>query len=70
MGNSWGSAKPGFIILICGIMGLIIAAIEQLAYDNEFIFHLYLEAAELPGLQILTIIIFLIAGAVLAAITS
>ena len=64
------SATPGLIILICGIMGLFLAAIEQLAYDNEFIFHLYLEAAEMPGLQIITIIIFLLVGGVLAAITS
>ena len=67
MGNS---AKPGLIILICGILGLFLAAIEQIAYDNEFIFHLYVEAAELPGLQILTIIVFLLAGGALAAVTS
>lgn len=67
MGNS---AKPGLIILVCGILGVFLAAIEQLAYDNEFIFHLYLEASELPGLQIITIIIFLLAGGVLAAISS
>lgn len=67
MGNS---AKPGIIILICGILGLILAAIEQIAFDQEYIFHLYVEAAELPGLQILTIIVFLLAGGALAAITS
>lgn len=71
MGNSWGSAKPGIIILVCGILGLIIAAIEQLAYDEGYILDLYItEAAQLPGLQILTIIVFLLAGCVLAAITS
>jgi len=64
------AAKPGLIVFVCGILGLIMAAIEQLAYDNEFIFHLYVEAAELPGLQILTIIIFLLAGGVLAAVSS
>jgi len=64
------AAKPGLIVFVCGILGLIMAAIEQLAYDNEFIFHLYVEATELPGLQILTIIIFLLAGCVLAAVTS
>ena len=64
------SATPGLIILVCGILGLFVAAIEQLAYDNEFIFHLYLEAAEMPGLQIITIIIFLLTGGVLAAISS
>jgi len=67
MGNS---AKPGLIILICGILGLFMAAIEQLAYDSEYIFHLYVGATELPGLQILTIILFLLAGGALAAISS
>ena len=67
MGNS---AKPGLIILICGILGLFLAAIEQIAFDQEYIFHLYVEAAELPGLQILTIIVFLLAGGTLAAVTS
>jgi len=65
-----GSAKPGLIIFVCGLLGLFLAAIEQLAYESEFIFHLYVEAAELPGLQILTIIVFLLAGCVLAAVTS
>jgi len=64
------SAKPGIIILVCGILGLILAAVEQIAFDSEFIFHLYVEAAELPGLQILTIIVFLLAGGCLAAVTS
>lgn len=67
MGNA---AKPGLIIFLMGILGLLLAFIEQLAFDNDLIFNLYLEAAELPGLQILTIIIFLLAGGVLAAVTS
>jgi len=46
------------------------AAIEQLAYDSEYIFHLYVSSAELPGLQILTIVLFLLAGGALAAISS
>lgn len=65
-----GSAKPGIIILICGILGVFVAAIEQLAYDNEWILHIYFEASEIPGMQILTIICFLLIGGVLAAISS
>ena len=65
-----GSAKPGLIIFVCGLLGLFLAAIEQLAFDNEYVLHLYVEVAELPGLQILTIIVFLLAGCALAAITS
>ena len=64
------AAKPGLIVFVCGILGLFMAAIMQIAYEKEYILHLYVEAAELPGLQILTIIIFLLAGGVLAAVTS
>ena len=35
-----GAATPGIIILVMGILGLFVAAAEQIAFDNEFIFHL------------------------------
>lgn len=67
----WGSAKPGFIILVSGILGFLLAIIEQLAYDNGYFLDEFItDSAMLPGLQILTIIIFLLAGAVLAALSS
>ena len=65
-----GSAKPGFIILICGILGIFVAAIEQIAYDNDWVLAIYFEAAEIPGFQILTIVLALLIGGVLAALTS
>ena len=65
-----GSAKPGIIILVCGILGMLVAAIEQIAYENEWIVSIYLESAEIPGMQILTILLFLVGGCVLAAISS
>jgi hypothetical protein len=65
------SAKPGIIIFVCGILGLIMAAILQLAYDSEYVITMYItEAADLPGLQIVVVILFLLIGGVLAAITS
>lgn len=64
------SAKPGLIIFICGILGVLLAAIEQIAFDNSYVLHLYLEAAQVPGLQILTILVCLLAGGALAAISS
>ena len=67
MGSNY---KAGFIILICGILGLFVAAIQQIAFDNEYILHIYFEAAELPGLQIITIILALLMGCVLAALSS
>lgn len=48
----------------------MVAAIEQLAYDNEWMLHIYFEASEIPGMQILTIIVFLLMEGVLAALSS
>jgi hypothetical protein len=65
------SAKPGLIILVCSLMGLIVAAIEQVAYDQEYLLNEYItEAAQLPGFQILTILFFMLVGGVLAALSS
>ena len=65
------SAKPGIIILLSGILGIFIASLEQFAYDNSWVIDLYMETSEqLVGLQILTIVWFMIMGSVLAAITS
>jgi hypothetical protein len=65
------SAKPGMIILVCGLLGLIMAAIEQVAYDNEWVLTVYItDASQLPGFQIITIVLFLLIGAVIAALTS
>lgn len=67
MGNS---AKPGIVVLVCGLIGLFVAAIEQIAFDNEIILHLSFEAADIVGLQILTIVIWLLIGGILAALSS
>lgn len=64
------SAKPAMIILVCGILGLIVCAIFQIAWDNSWILTLYLEDTEqLIGLQIMTIVLFLLAGGALGAIS-
>jgi len=65
-----GAAAPGIIILVMGILGLFLAAAEQIAYDNDFIINLYMEATEIPALQIVTIVLFLICGGILAAMNS
>jgi len=65
------SAKPGLIIFVAGILGLLIAAIEQLSYDNGYLLNEYFtESAQLISFQIITIVAFLIFGGCLAAITS
>lgn len=64
------SATPALIMFVMGIIGLLAAAVEQIAYDQEFVITKAVEAGELPGLQIITIVMFLIFGAVLAALNS
>ena len=66
-----GSGTPGLIIFVCGMLGLIIAGVEQLAYDNSFVLDLFItEASQLPGLQIITIVIFLLVGGILGALSN
>lgn len=65
------NAVPGLIILVTAILGFFIAVIEQLAYESGYVLDEYLaSASELPGLQILTIIVFMLMGCVLAAVSS
>lgn len=64
------SAKPGLIILVCGIMGVFLAAVEQYAWDNGWYSQLWWEAADLLGLQILTVVLALLIGGILAALRS
>ena len=64
------SGLPALILFVFGVVGLLVAAVEQIAFDNEFVLHLYLEVAEVPGLQIITIVMFLIFGAIAAALFS
>jgi hypothetical protein len=64
------SAKPGLIILVCGLLGLLMAAIQQILYANKYLLDRYItDPAQLPGLQIVTILLFLLIGCVLAAIS-
>lgn len=64
------SAKPGIIVFVMLILGLIVAAVFQVAFDNEWILHLYVMESELPGLQIMTIVLFGLAGGIVAALSS
>lgn len=64
------AARAGGIVLVFGILGFLLALIEQMAYDSGYLLNLYItDAAQLPGLQIITIIIGLLFGAVFAALT-
>lgn len=63
-------ARAGLLIFVFGIMGFLMALIEGMAYDNGYLLTMYLSSADqLPGLQIVTIIMALLIGCVLAAVT-
>ena len=66
-----GSAgNAGLIVLVFGIVGMIMAYIESVAYADGYLLNLYLtDASQLPGLMIVTILLFLLMGGVVAAVT-
>ena len=64
------AATPAIIILVMGILGLFVAAMEQIAFDEGWILDLYLLSSEVPGLQIITIVLFLVVGSIIAALNS
>lgn len=67
MARSAGNA--GLIVLVFGIVGMIMAYIESVAYTDGYILDLYLTAESLPGFMIITVILALLIGGVLAAAT-
>lgn len=67
MGSSY---KAGFIVFICSIMGLLMAVIEQTAYDNGYLINQFLTSSSMvQGLEILTIVVAILVGCVIAAAT-
>ena len=60
--------KSGLIILVSGILGTLLALIEQIGYNNNYFVNIYLtDATQLPGLMVATIVFFLLCGCVVAA---
>lgn len=65
------AAIPGLIVVTALVMGLFIAALQQIAYDNSFLLNLYLDSAEeVQGLQVITVVLFGIIGSIFAALKS
>jgi hypothetical protein len=65
------SSIPAMIIFVCGLLGIMICFIEQLAYTNSWILNQYItDSSMLTGLQILTMVVFLIGGGIIAALSS
>lgn len=62
--------RAGFIILVCGIIGMLLAYLESEFYSNGWLINLYLtDASQLPGLMIVTVFLWLLIGFVIAAFT-
>ena len=58
------------ILFVCGIVGLVLAVIEYQLYTQEWIVSQYVtNQAELTALMGVTILIWLIVGAVVAALS-
>ena len=56
-----------FIVFITAIMGFLLAVIEQMAYDNGYVINSYIVGVGmLYGLEILTIVMALLIGCVIA----
>lgn len=67
MGSSY---KAGFIVFTCSLMGLLMAVIEQMAYDNGYLIDQFLTSASMvQGLEVLTIVVAILVGCVIAAAT-
>jgi hypothetical protein len=61
---------PGLILFVCGIIGLILAVIEYALYTEGWIVDMYITSqAELTGLMGVTVLIWIVIGAVMAALS-
>lgn len=63
-----GSGRSALILFICGIIGFLLAMVEYMLYENEWIIQNYTTASELTALMGITVLIWIIIGVVLAAI--
>jgi len=63
--------RAGVIVLFFGLLGMIMAFIEQYLVENSYVLDEFIaDSITLPDLQIVTIIFALLVGTVLAALTS
>jgi hypothetical protein len=59
-----------FIVLVMSFIGFILALIEQMAFENGYLVDQYVTSSSmLVGLEVLTIIVAILAGCVIAAAT-
>ena len=62
--------KPAFIVFASAILGFLMAALEYMLYEAEYIIHYYAQSSEeITGLMIVTILVWILLGGVLAAVS-
>jgi hypothetical protein len=66
-----GSAYKGpFVVFIMALLGFFMALIEQMAYDSGYMLDQFISSASmLQGFQILTIVVAMLLGCIIAAAT-
>jgi len=63
------SFRPALTVFVCSIIGFIIAALEYMLYENEYVIHYYATTSEeITGLMIVTVLLWMIMGGLLAAV--
>lgn len=59
---------PGVVVILFGFLGLILAWLEKFAIDNGYVLDEYIQGTlTWPDLAIITIIVSLLCGVVIAA---
>ena len=65
------SGKAALIVVAFAMLGLIISLILEVLYEQQMIIHEYItEAAMLPALQTIIILICILLGIIMAALFS
>jgi hypothetical protein len=61
------SGTIALMIFVSGILGLIVALAEGVMWNNNYVFPIFTtDATQLPGIQIMTIVFFILIGSVFA----
>jgi hypothetical protein len=71
MGRISPDVSPGLVVMGFGLLGLLVAAMEKVGFDNGFIVDDYIQGSiTLVDLQIVTIVLCLLIGVAVGVITS
>jgi hypothetical protein len=62
--------RRGLVIFVFGVIGILMVAMEQMSYDNNYVLPAYIDnvTVTLVGVQVLTIVFALLLGVIFALI--